>query len=62
MKFMGTNELREAYLKFFESKDHLRLESFPLVPKSDRSLLLINAVWHLLNHILLDYRSRQEKE
>ena len=54
MKFMGTNELREAYLKFFESKDHLRLESFPLVPKNDKSLLLIN--------ILLDYRSRQEKE
>ncbi|WP_352417023.1 alanine--tRNA ligase [Clostridium tertium] len=43
MKFMGTNELREAYLKFFESKDHLRLESFPLVPKNDKSLLLINA-------------------
>lgn len=43
MKFMGTNELREAYLRFFESKDHLRLESFPLVPKNDKSLLLINA-------------------
>ena len=43
MKFMGTNDLREAYLKFFESKDHLRLESFSLVPKNDKSLLLINA-------------------
>ncbi|MBQ6820348.1 MAG: alanine--tRNA ligase [Clostridium sp.] len=43
MKYMGTNELREAYLKFFESKEHLRLESFPLVPKNDKSLLLINA-------------------
>lgn len=43
MKFMGTNELREAYLNFFESKEHLRLESFPLVPKNDKSLLLINA-------------------
>lgn len=43
MKFMGTNELREAYLRFFESKEHLRLESFPLVPKNDKSLLLINA-------------------
>lgn len=43
MKFMGTNELREAYLSFFESKEHLRLESFPLVPKNDKSLLLINA-------------------
>ena len=43
MKFIGTNELREAYLRFFESKEHLRLESFPLVPKNDKSLLLINA-------------------
>jgi alanyl-tRNA synthetase len=43
MKSMGLNEIREAYLKFFESKEHLRLESFPLVPKNDKSLLLINA-------------------
>ena len=43
MKFTKTNDLREAYLKFFESKDHLRLESFSLVPKNDNSLLLINA-------------------
>ncbi|MBU5590937.1 alanine--tRNA ligase [Clostridium sp. MSJ-4] len=43
MKYMGLNELRESYLKFFESKNHLRLESFPLVPKEDKSLLLINA-------------------
>ena len=43
MKFMGANELREAYLSFFESKEHLRLESFSLVPKNDKSLLLINA-------------------
>ncbi|MBX7373651.1 alanine--tRNA ligase [Clostridium chauvoei] len=43
MKFMGANELRDAYLSFFESKEHLRLESFPLVPKNDKSLLLINA-------------------
>ncbi|MDD7793322.1 alanine--tRNA ligase [Clostridium sp. 'White wine YQ'] len=43
MKKMGANELRESYLRFFESKDHLRLESFPLVPKNDKSLLLINA-------------------
>lgn len=43
MKFMGANELREAYLSFFETKQHLRLESFPLVPKNDKSLLLINA-------------------
>jgi len=43
MKFTKTNDLRDAYLKFFEGKEHLKLESFPLVPKNDKSLLLINA-------------------
>ena len=43
MKSLGTNELREKYLSFFEEKDHLRLKSFSLVPKNDNSLLLINA-------------------
>lgn len=43
MKKIGLNELREMYLKFFESKEHLRLPSFSLVPKNDKSLLLINA-------------------
>lgn len=43
MKFMGANELRESFIKFFESKEHLRMDSFPLVPKNDNSLLLINA-------------------
>lgn len=43
MKYMGANELRDAYLKFFESKDHLVMPSFSLVPKNDKSLLLINA-------------------
>lgn len=43
MNKMGLNEIREAYLKYFEGKDHLRLKSFPLVPQSDKSLLLINA-------------------
>jgi len=43
MKWMGLNELRESYLKFFESKGHLRIKSFPLVPQNDNSLLLINA-------------------
>ncbi|WP_297424572.1 alanine--tRNA ligase [Clostridium sp.] len=43
MKITKTNDLREAYLKFFEGKDHLRMESFSLVPKNDKSLLLINA-------------------
>jgi alanyl-tRNA synthetase len=40
---MGANELRESFIKFFESKEHLKMESFPLVPKNDNSLLLINA-------------------
>lgn len=43
MKWTGVNELREKYLSFFESKGHLRLESFPLIPKDDNSLLLINS-------------------
>ncbi len=43
MKWTGLNELREKYLAFFESKDHLRLPSFSLVPQGDKSILLINA-------------------
>ncbi len=42
-KFYGENELRRMYLEFFESKDHLRMNSFSLVPHNDKSLLLINA-------------------
>ncbi|HHV75278.1 MAG TPA: alanine--tRNA ligase [Thermoanaerobacterium sp.] len=43
MEKLGMNEIREKYLSFFESKGHLRLPSFSLVPKNDKSLLLINA-------------------
>jgi alanyl-tRNA synthetase len=43
MKKMGLNEIREQFLRFFESKDHLRLPSFSLVPHNDPSVLLINA-------------------
>lgn len=44
MKWMGLNDIRESYLAFFESKGHLRLPSFPLVPPADdNSILLINA-------------------
>lgn len=43
MKWTGLNDLRESYLSFFESKGHLRLNSFPLVPQGDNSILLINA-------------------
>lgn len=43
MEWTGLNELREKYLSFFESKGHLRLASFPLVPINDNSLFLINS-------------------
>lgn len=42
-KFYGENELRRMYLAFFESKGHLKMSSFSLVPHNDNSLLLINA-------------------
>ncbi len=42
-KPFGVNELREMFLKFFESKGHLRLPSFSLIPQNDASLLLINS-------------------
>ncbi len=41
--YYGLNELREMFLKFFETKGHLRLPSFSLVPQNDKSILLINA-------------------
>lgn len=43
VKKYGVNELRRMYLEFFESKDHLAMKSFSLVPHNDNSLLLINA-------------------
>ena len=43
MKKYGVNELRRMYLEFFESKEHLKMNSFSLVPHNDKSLLLINA-------------------
>lgn len=43
MRTMGANEIRKSYLEFFEGKGHLVLPSFSLVPKNDKSLLLINA-------------------
>ncbi len=43
MEKLGLNELRERYLRFFESKGHLRMDSFSLVPHNDPSLLLINS-------------------
>ncbi len=43
MEYTGLNDLRERFLAFFESKGHLRLQSAPLVPRGDASLLLINS-------------------
>lgn len=43
MEKMGLNEIRQKFLEFFQSKDHLVMPSFPLVPRNDKSLLLINA-------------------
>lgn len=43
MRYMGLNELRETFLKFFEDRGHYRLPSYSLVPKDDKSLLLINS-------------------
>ena len=42
-KYFGLNDLREMFLKFFETKNHLRLPSFSLIPQNDKSLLLINS-------------------
>ena len=43
MQWTSVNDLREKFLSFFESKGHLRLPSFPLIPQGDKSLLLINS-------------------
>ena len=43
MKAYGVNELRRMFLEFFESKEHLKMKSFSLVPHNDNSLLLINS-------------------
>lgn len=43
MKWTSLNDLREKYLSFFESKGHLRLPSYSLIPQGDKSLLLINS-------------------
>ena len=45
MQWTGLNELRDKYLTFFEGKGHLRLDSFPLVPKND-PCCSSTAAWH----------------
>ena len=62
MKFMGANELRDTFTGFFEEKGHLKMESFPLVPKNDNSLLLINAGMAPLKHISQFYKNHKELE
>ena len=43
MEKLGLNEIRELFLSFYESKEHYRRQSFPLIPQNDKSLLLINS-------------------
>ena len=62
MEKIGLNELREMFLSFYQSKEHYRRQSFSLVPHNDKSLLLINSGWLLLNHILPVCRHRQARE
>ena len=49
MKPYGVNQLRRMYLDFFESKEHLKMNSFSLVPHNDNSLLIINSGMAPLN-------------
>ncbi|SPY36780.1 Alanine--tRNA ligase [Peptoniphilus harei] len=46
MKHLGYTDIRTEFLKFFESKGHFVLPSFSLIPKNDKSLLLIGAGMH----------------
>ena len=62
MKKYGVNELRRMYLEFFESKGHLAMKSFSLVPHNDNSLLLINAGMAHLSHISQVRRYRRGDE
>ena len=52
MKAYGVNELRKMFLEFFESKGHLAMKSFSLVPHNDKSLLLINSGMAPLKELL----------
>ena len=53
MQKYGVNELRRMFLEFFESKGHLAMKSFSLVPHNDKSLLLINSGMAPLKPFLL---------
>ena len=43
MEWTGLNELREKFLSFYQQRGHYRMDSFPLIPQDDKSLLLINS-------------------
>ena len=43
MEKLGLNEIRELFLSFYQSKEHYRRQSFPLIPQNDKSLLIINS-------------------
>lgn len=60
MQKYGVNELRRMFLEFFESKGHLAMKSFSLVPHNDKSLLLINSGMAPLKPYLQDRRYRRE--
>ena len=63
MKKYGVNELRRMFLEFFESKGHLAMKSFSLVPHNDKSLLLINSGMAPLKALLhRSWRSRRNAE
>ena len=61
MKWTGLNELREKFLTFFEGKSHTKLDSFPLIPKDDKSLLLINSGMAPLKPYFLGQRKPPNK-
>ena len=60
LKKYGVNELRRMYLEFFESKGHLAMKSFSLVPHNDNSLLLINAGMAPLKPYFTGYHQERE--
>ena len=62
MKKYGVNELRQMFLDFFESKGHLVMKSFFLVPHNDKSLLLINCGYGSIKAIFYKSGSAAEKQ
>ena len=61
MEKYGVNQLRKMFLEFFESKGHLAMKSFSLVPHNDKSLLLINSGMATAEAILCERKSRPRR-